>query len=140
MVPRAREIFPVGEAKDGFELAPSVPVLLIDDVQAGRDALKSYYGLYIGGMGSRGRNFYNDLFARYGYEAEARTIQELYLDGKKREASAAVPDAFIDEVALVGPKERIAERLDAFREAGATTLIASTRQVEALRALAELAL
>ena len=137
---RAREIFPVGEAKDGFELAPSVPVVLIDDVQAGRDALKSYYGLYIGGMGSRGRNFYNDLFARYGYEAEARTIQELYLDGKKREASAAVPDAFIDEVALVGPKERIAERLDAFREAGATTLIASTRQVEALRALAELAL
>jgi alkanesulfonate monooxygenase SsuD/methylene tetrahydromethanopterin reductase-like flavin-dependent oxidoreductase (luciferase family) len=91
-------------------------------------------------MGSRGRNFYNDLFARYGYETEARTIQELYLDGKKREASAAVPDAFIDEVALVGPKERIAERLDAFREAGATTLIASTRQVEALRALAELAL
>jgi F420-dependent oxidoreductase-like protein len=137
---RAREVFPVGEAKDGFELAPSVPVVLIDDVQAGRDALKPYYGLYIGGMGSRGRNFYNDLFARYGYETEARTIQELYLDGKKREASAAVPDAFIDEVALVGPKERIAERLDAFREAGATTLIASTRQVEALRALAELAL
>jgi alkanesulfonate monooxygenase SsuD/methylene tetrahydromethanopterin reductase-like flavin-dependent oxidoreductase (luciferase family) len=137
---RAREIFPVGEARDGFELAPSVPVVLIDDVQAGRDALKPYYGLYIGGMGSRGRNFYNDLFARYGYEAEARTIQDLYLDGKKREASAAVPDEFIDEVALVGPKERIAERLDAFREAGATTLIASTRQVEALRALAELAL
>jgi F420-dependent oxidoreductase-like protein len=137
---RAREIFPVGEARDGFELAPCVPVVLMDDVQAGRDTLKPYYGLYIGGMGSRGRNFYNDLFARYGYEAEAQTIQDLYLDGKKREASAAVPDAFIDEVALVGPKERIAERLDAFREAGATTLIASTRRVDALRALAELAL
>jgi F420-dependent oxidoreductase-like protein len=137
---RAREVFPVGSAKDGFDLAPSVPVLLIDDVQAGRDALKSYYGLYIGGMGSRGQNFYNDLFARYGYEGEARQIQDLYLEGKKREAAAAVPDSFIDEVALVGPKERIGERLDAFREAGATTLLASTRQVEALRALAELAL
>jgi F420-dependent oxidoreductase-like protein len=137
---RAREVFPVGSAKDGFDLAPSVPVLLIDDVQAGRDALKSYYGLYIGGMGSRGQNFYNDLFARYGYEGEARQIQDLYLEGKKREAAAAVPDSFIDEVALVGPKQRIGERLDAFREAGATTLLASTRQVEALRALAELAL
>jgi F420-dependent oxidoreductase-like protein len=137
---RAREAFPLGDAREGFDIAPSVPVLLTDDVEAGREALKPYYGLYIGGMGSRGRNFYNDLFARNGYEEEARRIQDLYLDGKKREAAAAVPDAFIDEVALVGPKERIGERLDAFREAGATTLLASTRQIEALRALAELAL
>ena len=68
--------------------------------------LKEYYSFYIGGMGARGKNFYNDLFARYGYEAEAREIQELFLDGKQREAAAAVPDAFVDEVALVGSGEQ----------------------------------
>jgi F420-dependent oxidoreductase-like protein len=137
---RAGEVFPLANARDGFDVAPSVPVVLTDDAAAGREALKSYYALYVGGMGSRGRNFYNDLFARYGYEAQARRIQDLFLDGKQREAAAAVPDAFVDEVALVGPKERIAARLDAFREAGATTLLASIRQPEALRALAEVAL
>ena len=124
-------------ARDGFDIAPSVPVVLLDDVQAARDALKGYYALYIGGMGARGKNFYNELFARYGYEDEARTIQELYLDGKQRDATAAVPDEFVDAVALVGPKERIAERLDAFREAGATTLLVSTRDPARARAVAE---
>lgn len=124
----------------GFDIAPSAPVLLTDDVQAGRDALKQYYALYIGGMGARGTNFYNDLFRRYGYEDEARTIQELYLDGKQRDAAAIVPDAFVDEVALVGPRERLAERVAAWRESGVTTMLVSTPQVEALRALAELAL
>jgi alkanesulfonate monooxygenase SsuD/methylene tetrahydromethanopterin reductase-like flavin-dependent oxidoreductase (luciferase family) len=125
---------------DGFDVAPSVPVVLLDDVEAARDALKPYYALYIGGMGSRGKNFYNELFARYGYEREARTIQDLYLDGKQRDAAAAVPDEFVDAVALVGPKERIGERLEAFREAGATELLVSTRDPAALRALAELVL
>jgi F420-dependent oxidoreductase-like protein len=137
---RAREVFPLATARKGFDVAPSVPVVLTDDAAAARDALKGYYALYVGGMGARGRNFYNDLFARYGYEAEAREIQDLFLDGKQRDAAAAVPDTFVDEVALVGPKERIAERLDAFREAGATTLLLSIRQPEALRALAEVAL
>jgi F420-dependent oxidoreductase-like protein len=123
-----------------FDVAPSVPALLIDDVESGRDALRHYYALYIGGMGARGSNFYNALFARYGYEAEARAIQDAYLDGRKQEAAALIPDAFIDEVALVGPRERIAERLDAWRESGATTLLVSTRQPEALRVLAELVL
>jgi alkanesulfonate monooxygenase SsuD/methylene tetrahydromethanopterin reductase-like flavin-dependent oxidoreductase (luciferase family) len=91
-------------------------------------------------MGARGKNFYNDLACRYGYEAEAREIQNLYLDGLKRDAAAAVPDAFIDEVALVGPKERLAERVDAWRESGATSLLAATQQHEALVALAEIAL
>ncbi len=134
---RAREVFPMNGARDGFDIAPSVPVVLIDDAQAGRDALKGYYALYIGGMGARGSNFYNELFARYGYEDEARTIQDLYLGGKQRDAIAAVPDDFVDAVALVGPKERIAERLDAFRESGATTLLVSTRDANALRAVAE---
>ena len=137
---RAREVFPMDGARDGFDIAPSVPVVLLDDVQAARDALKQYYALYIGGMGARGSNFYNELFARYGYEQEARTIQDLYLDGKQRDAAAAIPDAFVDSVALVGPKERIGERLDAFRDSGATTLLVSTRDPAALRAVAELAL
>jgi F420-dependent oxidoreductase-like protein len=137
---RAHEVFGIGAAREGFEIAPSVPVVLIDDVEAGRDALKQYYALYVGGMGARGSNFYNDLFARYGYEAEAREIQELFLGGRQRDAAAAVPDAFVDEVALVGPKERIAERLDAFRDSGATTLLCSTRDPEALRTMAELVL
>jgi F420-dependent oxidoreductase-like protein len=137
---RARETFPMNGSREAFDIAPSVPVVLLDDVQAARDALKQYYALYVGGMGARGTNFYNELFARYGYEDEARTIQDLYLDGKQRDAAAAVPDAFVDAVALVGPKERIAERLDAFRESGATTMLVSTRDPEALRVLAELAL
>jgi F420-dependent oxidoreductase-like protein len=123
-----------------FDVATSVPAFVVDDVEAARDALKPYYALYIGGMGARGKNFYNDLCRRYGYEAEAQTIQDLYLEGKKRDAAAAVPDAFVDEVALVGPKERLADRLDAWRESGATTLLVSTPQVDALRALAEIAL
>jgi F420-dependent oxidoreductase-like protein len=136
---RARETYDFA-ARDGFDIAPSVPVVLTDDVQAGRDALRQYYALYIGGMGARGQNFYNALFARYGYEHEAREIQDLFLGGKQRDAAAAVPDAFVDEAALVGPRERIAERLDAWRESGATTLLVSTRDANALRVLAELAL
>ena len=138
---RAREVFgPVAERRDGFDVAPSVPVVLTDDVESGRDFLKPYYALYIGGMGSRGRNFYNDLAVRYGYEEEAREIQELFLDRKQREAAAAVPDRFVDEAALVGSKERIADRLDAWREAGVTSMLCSTPQVEALRVMAELTL
>ena len=127
-------------ARDGFDVAATAPAILIDDVEAGREFLKPYYALYIGGMGARGKNFYNDLFARYGYEAEAREIQDLYLGGSKRDAAAAVPDAFVDEVALVGPKERLAERVEAWRESGATSLLVSTQQREALQALAEIAL
>ena len=130
----------IPSAREGFDIAVTAPVILIDDVEAGREFLKPYYALYIGGMGARGKNFYNDLATRYGYEAEARLIQDLYLAGSKRDAAAAVPDAFVDEVALVGPKERLAERLDAWRESGATSLLVSTQQPEALRAIAELAL
>jgi len=137
---KAPEVFAsaLATAKPGFDVAASAPAILIDDVEAGRDFLKPYYALYIGGMGARGKNFYNDLARRYGYEAEAREIQELYLAGNKRDAAARVPDAFVDEVALVGPKERLAERLDVWRESGVTSLLVSTQQPEAIRALAEL--
>jgi F420-dependent oxidoreductase-like protein len=134
---RAAEIFPLALARDGFDIAPSAPAVLTDDVDSARTALKEYYSFYIGGMGARSKNFYNDLFARYGYEDEARVIQELFLDGKQRDAAAAVPDRFVDEVALIGSKERIADRLAAWRESGATTLIVSTRDPATLRAVAE---
>jgi F420-dependent oxidoreductase-like protein len=140
---RLRDVFgaSLAAAPDGFDVAAfSVPVVLTDDVQAGRDAVKPQLALYLGGMGARGRNFYNALVVRYGYEAEAAVIQELYLDGKKRDAAAAVPDALVDEVALVGPTGRIADRLEAWRGSGVTTLLVATRDRATLRAMAELVL
>lgn len=121
-----------------FDIAPTVSVVLGDDVQACRDKVKPGLALYIGGMGARGRNFYNDLACRYGYEAAAKEIQDLYLDGKKGEATAAVPDELVDEVALCGPKERINELLDQWRQAPVTTLIVGTSQPDALEVMAEL--
>jgi alkanesulfonate monooxygenase SsuD/methylene tetrahydromethanopterin reductase-like flavin-dependent oxidoreductase (luciferase family) len=91
-------------------------------------------------MGARGRNFYNDLARRYGYEAEAGRIQDLYLAGQREAAIAAVPDALVDEIALCGPRERIRERLALWRDAGVTTLICATGQPEAIRLMAELVL
>jgi F420-dependent oxidoreductase-like protein len=127
-------------AREGFEIAATVSVLVGDDVDALRDALKPHLALYVGGMGAKGKNFYNALVRRYGWEAEAQRIQELYLDGKRREAAAAVPDELVDAVSLVGPKERIRDRLDAWRETPVTTLIVGSPQPEALRVLAELVL
>jgi F420-dependent oxidoreductase-like protein len=128
------------EAPEGFEIAATVSVLVGDDVEALRDALKPYIALYVGGMGAKGKNFYNSLVRRYGWEDEAELIQELYLAGKQREAIAAVPDELVDAVSLVGPKERITERLEAWRETPVTTLILGTAQPEALQVLAELVL
>jgi F420-dependent oxidoreductase-like protein len=136
---QARHVFPVDRARPGFDIAPSVPALVTDDVDSGRAMLKQYYSFYIGGMGAKSTNFYNDLFARYGYEGEAAEIQELFLAGQQNEAAAKVPDAFVDEVALVGPVERIRDRLAAFRESGATTLLISTRDAATLRGVAEAA-
>jgi F420-dependent oxidoreductase-like protein len=136
---QARDVFPLERARDGFDVAPSVPALLTDDVGSGRDALKEYYSFYVGGMGARGKNFYNDLFGRYGYEAEAREIQDLFLDGKQRDAAAKVPDAFVDEVALVGSVEQMRDRLAAWRESCVTTMLVSTRDEATLRAVAEAA-
>ncbi|MEN3342550.1 MAG: hypothetical protein V7644_1954, partial [Actinomycetota bacterium] len=130
----------LGSVRAGFEIAATVSVLVGDDVQALRDALKPYLALYVGGMGAKGRNFYNSLVRRYGWEAEAERVQELYLEGKQREAIAAVPDELVDAVSLVGPKERIRERLEAWRETPVTTLVVGSPQPEALQVLAELVL
>jgi F420-dependent oxidoreductase-like protein len=123
-----------------FDIAPTVMVVLGDDVDLCRAMIKPMLALYIGGMGAKGRNFYNDLVRRYGYEGPAHDIQDLYLAGRKREAEAAVPDALVDEVALCGPKERIAELLEPWKRSRVTTLICGTTQPEAMRVMAELCL
>jgi len=123
-----------------FDIAPTVMVVLGDDVNLCRAMIKPMLALYIGGMGAKGRNFYNDLVCRYGYEGPAHDIQDLYLAGKKREAEALVPDALVDEVALCGPKERIAELLEPWKRSRVTTLICGTTQPEAMRVMAELCL
>jgi F420-dependent oxidoreductase-like protein len=128
------------EPREDFDIAPSVQVVVSDDVDAARDVVRPVLALYLGGMGSLGVNFYNALVRRYGYEAEAERVQQLYLDGKKREATAAVPDRLIDDVSLVGPRERIADRLEAWREADVTTLLVATHDLTAVRTMAELVL
>jgi F420-dependent oxidoreductase-like protein len=130
----------LADVREGFEIAATVSVLVGDDVAALRDSLKPYLALYVGGMGAKGRNFYNSLVRRYGWEAEAERIQELYLGGRQREAIAAVPDELVDAVSLIGPKERIRERLAAWQETPVTTLIVGSPQPEALQVLAELVL
>jgi F420-dependent oxidoreductase-like protein len=126
-----------GKGLHNFDIAASATVIVNQDVKACLGFVKPVLALYIGGMGARGKNFYNDLACRYGFAGEAKKIQDLYLDGKKEEAAAAVPDELADEVALVGPPERIRDRLAAWRESGIQTLIVATMQAEGLRLLAE---
>jgi F420-dependent oxidoreductase-like protein len=121
-----------------FEVAPTVSVVLGADRKSCLEEVKPNLALYVGGMGARGKNFYHDLARRYGYEAEAALVQDLYLEGKKKEAIAAVPDELADQVALCGPKERIAERLSVWKEAGVTTLLCGVRDAATLRTMAEL--
>ncbi len=120
-----------------FAVAPTVAALVTDDLDAGRLQMKPQLALYIGGMGAKGRNFYNDLARRYGYEEEAERIQDLYLSGDKMGAIMAVPDELVDEVCLVGPADRVTDRLDAWKEAGVTTLIVATSDVTTMRTIAE---
>jgi F420-dependent oxidoreductase-like protein len=129
-----------GRTLADLDIAASVSVVLGDDVQACRDQVKPRIALYVGGMGARGRNFYHDLACRYGYEEAADRIQALYLDGKRQDAIAAVPDALVDELALCGPKERIADQLGPWREAPITTLNLREPTPAAVRLMAELLL
>lgn len=131
-----------GAGKDpaAFDVAATVTVLVGDDVAALRDQVRPTLALYIGGMGAKGRNFYHDLACRYGYEEVATRIQDLYLDGKKADAAALVPDDLVDDVCLLGPRARIADRLAAWRESPVTTLVVASGQSEALRLMAELVL
>ncbi len=140
-----REMLEEGFARAGtdkdraqFDIAPTVMVRLGNDVNDCRNEIKPHLALYIGGMGAREKNFYFNLACRYGYEEAAQKIQDLFLAGKKAEAAAAVPDALVDEVALCGPRERIAEGLALWRGCGATTLIVATSDLKAVQAMAEL--
>ena len=130
-----------GKSLADFDLAPYVRVAIGDDLAACRDQIRPNLALYIGGMGARSKNFYNDLAKRMGYEAAAATIQDHYLAGRRKDAEAAVPDALIDETSLVGPKERVRERLQAWLEIGRDhrvgSLVLAGADTAALRIVAE---
>lgn len=128
-----------GKSLANFDIAPTVSVVVTDNLDIGYNMLRPGIALYIGGMGAKGRNFYNDLACRYGYEAEAAEIQDLYLSGRQGEAMMKVPTSLIDEVALVGPKERIRERLSVWKESAITTMNLTVFDVDALRTMVELA-
>lgn len=129
-----------GKSLADFDVAPFVTCIVGDDLERCRMPVKGMLALYIGGMGARGKNFYNDYAKRLGYEEAAVRIQDLYLAGKKAEAMAAVPDELVDSIALLGPKERIRDRLQAWKASPVRTLLIGASQPEALRTLAELAL
>ncbi len=134
-----------GKSLEGFDIAPTVSLNITDDIESARNSVRPFIALYVGGMGSRKQNFYNQLVQRYGYEADAQRIQELYLEGKREEAMAAIPDALIDQVSLCGPSEVVGERLAVYRDAGVGTLgvtptaFTAPERLEQLRLLAELA-
>jgi F420-dependent oxidoreductase-like protein len=134
-----------GRSLDGFDIAPSVCVAVDDDEAAAREVMRPLIALYVGGMGSRERNFYNAAVGRYGFEQAAARVQDLFLDGRQQDAAAAVPDELVDLVTLCGPADRVRARLEVYRDAGVGTLgvtpMARTRdeRIEQLRRIAELA-
>jgi F420-dependent oxidoreductase-like protein len=125
----ARELLAEGAGRAGreldgsFDIAPTVNVCIDDDIDRARDVMRPFIALYVGGMGSRERNFYNALVQRYGFADAASEIQDLYLDGKREEAAAAVPTELIDMVTMVGPSDRVRERLAVYRDAGVGTML-----------------
>ena len=112
-----------GRSLDDIEIAPTANVCIDDDLERARDVMRPFLALYVGGMGSREQNFYNAMARCYGFEDAAREVQDLYLDGKKEEAAAKLPAELIDMVSIVGPRDRVRERLAMLREAGVGTLI-----------------
>ncbi len=130
---------------DDFDIVPTVTAMVSDDRESARDAMRHYVALYVGGMGSRKQNFYNALVRRYGFEDVADKVQELYLEGRKDEAAAALPGELIDTLCLVGPRDFVRERIAVYRSAGVGTLMVSPmawtfeERLAQLRAVAELA-
>jgi len=133
-----------GNSLDGFDIAPMVSVAIDDDLNRARDVMRPILALYIGGMGSRDKNFYNALVRRYGFEEAADEVQNLYLEGKKDEAAAALPPELIDMTSICGPRDRVKDRIEIYRDAGVGTLMISPMAFEAeeririVRELAEL--
>src|SRR5438552_3996316 len=134
-----------GRSLDDFRICPSVNVMIGDDIENARNAMRPVLALYVGGMGSREQNVYNRLVSTYGFEKAAQEVQELDLAGKKTEAMFALPDELIDLVSIVGPREKAKEKIRAFRDAGVDTLIVwpvmpdHDERKEQLRIVAELA-
>jgi F420-dependent oxidoreductase-like protein len=126
--------------RPGFEIAQFITVNITDDIPSGLTPIKAMLGFYIGGMGAKKRNFHKELMGRMGFEAEAEKIQSLFMEDKRWEAVAMVPDQFADEISLVGPRERIKERLQEWKKTPITSLLLGSRDVETLRAMAELVL
>ena len=124
---------------DDFEVCATVPIIVHDDVEAAADMLRPMYALYFGGMGARGANFHHDVAVRLGYEAEAKRCQDLYLEGRKDEAGAALPTRLVEELALIGPRDKIRHDLEAWRESIVTTMLVAGSP-EMLRDAAELVL
>ncbi|HEX5191488.1 MAG TPA: LLM class F420-dependent oxidoreductase [Solirubrobacteraceae bacterium] len=133
-----------GRTLDGFDIAPTVQLYISEDRAAARDLMRPFVALYVGGMGSRRQNFYKRLVERYGFEDAAARVQDLYLDGRREEAAAALPEELIDMVSLCGPRDAVADRLAAYRAAGVGTLIVSPTapdlagRLDQLRTIAEL--
>jgi len=134
-----------GRSVDEIRICPTVNVMITDDLEVARNAMRPMLALYVGGMGSREQNFYNRLVASYGFEKEALEVQEHYLAGRKSEAMLALPNEMIDAVCIAGPRDRARERIKAFRDAGVETLLVSpmvfdvAERKEQLRLVAELA-
>ncbi len=128
------------EKAERFDTVATLQAIVTDDIESARNQVKPVLALYIGGMGAKGKNFYNDLACRYGYEQAAADIQDLYLSGKKMEAIHSVPDALVDELSLIGTQEMIRDRLEAWRESSVTTLALMPTDPVTLRTLAELVL
>ena len=127
----------LARAKDGFEITAMATMIVTDDIEAGLAPVKAMLGFYIGGMGAKGQNYHTKLMRRMGYEAEALKVQELFFEGRRDEAIAAVPSAFADEISLVGPIERIRDRVAAWEDSPVTTILVHGGNVEGLRHAAE---
>ena len=130
----------IANRPENFEIMYPMKVQITDDLDAGRLEIKKDLALYVGGMGAKDRNFHNELVIRLGYGEAAAEIQELYLDGKKAQAVAAVPDELVDDIALVGPKDRIKQRLAAWDDSAVTSLLVWPKTNEDLYTFAELVL
>lgn len=127
----------LSDAGENFEIAVMANITVTDDIEAGLLPVKTMLGFYIGGMGAKGQNYHTKLMARMGFEAEALEIQRLFFEGRREEAVAAVPDQFADEISLVGPPERIRERLDAWKTSPVTTLMMHPSSLQNMQTVAE---
>src|SRR5207247_1098297 len=134
-----------GRSLDGFQVCPTVNVMITEDLESARNAMRPMLALYVGGMGSREQNFYNRLISSYGFEREARHVQDLYLEGRRVEAMDALPDEMIDKVSIAGPPAKAKEKIREFRDAGVDTLVVAgmavdtADRIEQMRLVAELA-